>query len=290
MFEKFKLKAERSISIAKITFLIGVLSTFLNNAEAQTNNTEKVDLKHQIELAKDAISKIKVELDEKCKGITQISNGQSVNRYEFPNGQFVEMADNGDYLIMLNKEGTRGFYDHDGDGKLDRAIANDSPEDSDRNTHKTILSMFGDIDYLSKAAEISSAVDPKQVKVFVLEQEKNKVYFADSSDGAHGIIDGENATKIIEKLQSAYTSQLENLVNEEDQKSSESLDWEETNVEKPIEPPIRNKPEKQPEYNPSTKKSDYHATFEDFKKAQDSEFEDYKKAQREKFEELRNKK
>lgn len=216
MFEAFKNKAEKGINIAKITLLIALISTFLNKAEAQNNDTEKVDLKHKIELAKEAIDKIKIELDEKCKGMTQTTNGQAVNRYKFPDGHFVELADNGDYLIMLNKEGTRGFYDYNGDGKLDRAIANDSSDDSSKSSEQTILSMSGDIEFLSKSAEVTSAVDPKQVRVFVLEQEKNKVYVADFSDGVHGMIDGENATIIIEKLQIAYTSQLENIVNNGD--------------------------------------------------------------------------
>lgn len=213
MFEGFKSKVEKGISVAKITLLIALISTFLNKAEAQNNDTEKVDLKHQIELAKEAIGKIKVELDEKCKGVTQTTNGQAVNRYKFSDGYFVESADNGSYFILLNKDGTRGFYDYNGDGKLDRAIANNSSEDSGKSSEKNILSMSGDIEFLSKSAEVTSAVKPEQIRVFVLNQGENKAYVADFSDGVHGMIDGENATIITEKLQSAYTNQLEELVN-----------------------------------------------------------------------------
>lgn len=210
MFEKFKNKVERGISIAKITFLIGVLSTFLNNAEAQNNDTEKVDLKHQIELAKGAISKIKVELDEKCKGVIQTSNGQNVNSHQFPNGQFVKMADNGDYLIVFNEDGTKGFFDANSDGKLDRMIINGG---EDKDVMMSQLKMLGDIKDISDMARVTSMIKPQEFKVVEFRPEKGEIYVADFLDGSHGVDSSEKASFIIEKFQTIYTSQLENIVN-----------------------------------------------------------------------------
>ena len=221
MFEKFQNKVENVSNVikdtAKIALLMSLLSTFNNEVSAQDNKVEKIDLKHQIELAQDAIKKISAELNEKCKNIKQTTNGQAVNRYNFPSGQFVEAAENGDYIVMFNKDGTRGFLDSNSDGILDRVIMDDTKGISEghikRDVNSDILDMSGSIENISKLAEVSSSVRPEKVKIIELRANKGEVYMADFEDGEHGIMTDENASAIIEKLQVAYTSQLEKIVN-----------------------------------------------------------------------------
>lgn len=221
MFEKFQNKVENVSNLikdtAKITVLISLLSTFNNETNAQDSKVEKVDLKHQIELAQEAIKKINIELNEKCKNMTQTTNGQAVNRYNFSNGQFAESAENGDYFVMFNKDGTRGFLDYNSDGKLDRVIMDDTKGSIDkpikRGIDSNILDMSGSIENISKLAEVSSSVKPEEVKIMEIRADKGEVYIADLKDGEHGIFTGENASAVMEKLQVAYTSQLENIVN-----------------------------------------------------------------------------
>jgi len=309
MFEKFQNKVENVSGLikdtAKIAVIMSLLSTFNNEVNAQDNKVEKVDLKHQIELAQEAIKKINIELNEKCKNIIQTTNGQSVNRYNFSNGQFAESAENGDYFVIFNKDGTRGFMDYNSDGKLDRVIMDDTKASLDkpikRSINSNILDMSGSIENISKLAEVSSSVDPEKVKVIEIRADKGEVYMADLEDGEHGIFTGENASAVIEKLQVAYTSQLENIANngnkiKEDVVETEktrnekiekniSGEWQKYKVEQPEEPPISNKPEEQPVYHPTphVEKADYQVTLEDFKKAKESEFDSLKKSQEEEF-------
>ena len=69
-----------------------------------------------------------------------------------------------------------------------------------------------------------------------------------------------------------------------------SKDLQEYKVEKPTPPPIGNKPEKQPIYTPAVEKSDYHATFEDFQKAQKSDLDAFEKAKEQEFNKFKEEK
>ena len=291
-------KVERGLMVAKVAFLISLLSTFSIKTEAQDNGKEKIDVKHQIELAQEAIKKIKVELAEKCKNVEQTTNGQRVDRYTFPNGQFAEAAEDGDYFIIFSKDGKRGFYDVNSDGKLDRAVmdntkASDSESPIKRDIEGNILSMSGGIDIISKSAEITSAVSPEKVMVIELRQNSGEVYIADMEDGKHGIITGEEATSIIENLQTAYTSQLKNVVdgtNNKTEVAGEKTKPQEVKkdsnysekLEGPTPPPIGDKPEQQPVSNPGGN-SNAGTSFDDYAKAREEQFNAFKNNQDEKF-------
>lgn len=308
MFEAFKNKKEEakkeSISLrdkalkvlrdtTKIVTLLSVFSLPLNQELSASNTNEKdpVDLKHKIELAKQAISAINVALEKVCEGSTHTLGYQEIRSFEPIAGTEVVSANNGDWFMLMDKDGSNAFLDLNQDGSVDRFIINNQDEEHEKGLLSNSVYAFGDMEFHAKCGQITSGTEMESdVKIISFDIENNKMACVDMKSGESGIIEGEEVKSFFEKIQTVYTEKLGNLYNEGDQNSSESLDWKETNVEKPIEPPIRNKPEKQPEYNPSDKKPDYHSTFEDYKKAQQTEFDNMKKSQEEEFNKLKERK
>ena len=146
MFEKFQNKVEKKsegISLkdkalkvisdtTKIATLISLFSIPLNNEASASSLNEKdpVNLKNKIELAQESIKKINVVLEEKCKGSTHTLGGQEIRSFKLTKGTEVTSANNGDWFILMNKDGSNVFCDYDQDGSVDRFIINNQDEEN----------------------------------------------------------------------------------------------------------------------------------------------------------------
>ncbi|HEY5588299.1 MAG TPA: hypothetical protein VIK86_05010 [Candidatus Paceibacterota bacterium] len=306
MFEKFQNRTEEKSGFslkdkalkvindtAKIATLVSLFSMPLNNEVSASNKNEKdpVNLKNKIELAQESIKKINVILEEKCKGSIQHLGGQEIKSFKLTKGTEVVSADHNDWFMLMDKDGSLVFFDDNSDGSVDRFIINNEKEENGKDLLLDATYALGDMEFYAKWGQITSSASMKEmekdVKISSLDLKNKRVTCVDVKSGKSGIIEGEEAVSLLEKIQTAYTSKLEDIANgvnknESDSSLSNSLDKkEEVPESKPSS--VGNQPEKQSENTPAVEKSDYHTTFEDFKKAKESDFDSFKKSQEEDF-------
>ncbi|MFA6386666.1 MAG: hypothetical protein WCW04_02775 [Candidatus Paceibacterota bacterium] len=315
MFEKFQSGAEtkkeevslkdKALRVIKdatqIATLLSLFSVPINEASAaDLKEKSPSNSKNKIELAQDVIKKINVVLEEKCKGTTHTLGNQDIRSYKLTKGTEVASANNGDWFILMDKDGANTFLDENQDGSVDRFIINNQVKEYKKGLLLNAMYAFGDMEFHAKSGQITSGTPMEEdVKISSFDLKNKRIYCVDMKSGKSGIIEGEAAEKFFEKVQAAYTSQLESVANgenrnESDSSLSELLSQKEQTPEAPKSSPVSGKPEKQPEYvkptleNTANFMAESKKQFDDYKKSQQSSFDAFKKASEDKFNQFRN--
>ncbi len=194
---------------AKVAMLLAMLVGPLKEAKASSEGgSEKpVDTKHNIELAQAALMKINEAMPKTDGKETRTLNGREIKTLKLASGQEVVVAKDGKYVILMTNDGEKSFYDDNSNGSLDRIVINN------KDRHGLVdngLYIFQDGDQLASEAEVVWSVEPEPVKVVIFNEDETASYI-DMSDGSSGTINGDRAKKMSEKMQSIYTSQLEEI-------------------------------------------------------------------------------
>ena len=317
MFEKFQSGGEtkregvslkdKALKVIKdttqIATLISLFSMPLNEVSAaDLKEKSPSNSKNKIELAQDAIKKINIVLEEKCKETTHTLGGQDIRSSKLTKGTEVASANNGDWFMLMDKDGSNVFFDDNQDGSVDRFIINNQKEEHEKELLRSAIYAFGDMEFHAKWGQIASGSPMEtDVKISSFDLKNKRIYCVDMKSGKSGIIEGEEAVKFFERVQAAYTSQIESVANgenrnESDSSLSELLNQKEQTPEAPNPSPISNKPEKQPEYieptpeNTTNFMEESQKQFDAYKKSQQSEFDEFKKANEDQFNKFRNNK
>ena len=205
MFEKFQNKVEKKsegISLkdkalkvisdtTKIATLISLFSIPLNNEASASSLNEKdpVNLKNKIELAQESIKKINVVLEEKCKGSTHTLGGQEIRSFKLTKGTEVTSANNGDWFILMNKDGSNVFCDYDQDGSVDRFIINNQDEENKKGLIRNAIYAFSSMEDNAQWGQVTSGTPMEtDVKISSFDLKNKRIVVVDMKSGKSGII------------------------------------------------------------------------------------------------------
>jgi len=216
--------ARKWVEVAALSTLMTTVGAETLKAQAISKEAEPQDTRKKIEaLQKDTADKEKeVLLEVAEKGRKGVANPGTaaehvIRELKTPDNETVRVGyDKSDtkaqWLIKENGDASMRFYDAGADGTLDRIIINN--DDKEKPAAKTQLNdfdTFGDIDALASEAKMLADMDPKQIKVYALSFENGEyvIRSVDKQTGEAGMLTGEGAEKMIEKVQGAFRNSLE---------------------------------------------------------------------------------
>lgn len=195
-------------SAAKTALILTMLMGSAKQVEALEKDSDGPDqTKNKIELAQESLKQIKIELAKINFNETRTLNGREIKTIKLTSGQELVASEDGTYVILMVNNGERSFYDENGDGAVDRMIINKT---NDRNLVNNGLYIFQEAERLAAEAEIVGSVKPEPVQIVILNQDKT-ASFIDMSGGQSGIISGQSAVELSDKMQAAYANQLESI-------------------------------------------------------------------------------
>lgn len=217
LLEKFpKPKIDKMIKMAAV---LAMFTLPQNTLKAEEGNKE--DVKQKIEQTHLNLKKVIDFVKEEDKNENHFLNQQKIKQWDFSNGRQLTIAEDGSYVVLAKDNGDKAFFDVDGDGRLDRVVINQkSYEDNKVNTKEEQKSLenyfyfFDSIDSLSEKAKVVGNLKPENIQAIGLDHEKEVVTMIDFSDGLSGVSDSGQGREIIEKLQTSYQAELEELSRE----------------------------------------------------------------------------
>lgn len=209
--------------VGKVAGLLALLSLPIATEGFSSEKEKATDGKTKLEQLKEKaagnIKDLSLKMLKKCQ---EGKMGQtSVRKWESPDKQTVSTVGySGDgktpqFIISESGDGTMRFFDDKADGSLDRVVVNKSnPKFGARQKRsENDLKTFDSLDNLAGEAEVTAGLEPEDVKVYEIMTKDGIVTFrsVDFNSGEATELSGPDAQSLATKVQSSYTSNIEQL-------------------------------------------------------------------------------
>jgi len=132
--------------------------------------------------------------------------------FKFSNGNTVSIGlTKFGYVMLTTEDGREIYLDNDADGLVDRIVINGQEDENDKQNNNSYI--FSPMDDLAEEADAATSLNPKNVKILAIDHDGNKVEIIDMSEGA-GVLSGGYDTSFIDKLQTKYSLEVEEISQE----------------------------------------------------------------------------